>query len=279
MQLPLEFVSGILASGAQPPAGSAMITGWSVDSRTVNRGDLFVAVRGERHDGHDHVVTAFEKGAIAAIVERPVEASGPVITVSDSITALQKVAGAARDRWGGEVIGVTGSAGKTTTKDAIAHLLATTFTVGKTTGNFNNHIGVPLSLLRIPDDATHAVIEIGMNHAGEIRLLAAIARPNSAAVTNVGHAHIENFTNGIDGIAAAKAELVEALPSTGTAILNADDSRVAAMAPKYSGKVVRFGFSEAADVRATGVEYSRPVSGFVSEVLSSRVPYRAGTDS
>ncbi len=150
---------------------------------------------------------------------------------------------------------MTGSAGKTTTKDAIAHLLATTFTVGKTTGNFNNHIGVPLSLLRIPDDATHAVIEIGMNHAGEIRSLAAIARPNSAAVTNVGHAHIENFSNGIDGIAAAKAELVEALPSTGTAILNADDSRVAAMASKHSGQVVRFGVSEWANVRATGVEY------------------------
>ncbi len=95
MQLPLEFVSGILGSGAQPPGGSAMITGWSVDSRTVNPGDLFVAVRGERHDGHDHVGAAFEKGAIAAIVERPVEASGPVITVSDSITALQQVAGAA----------------------------------------------------------------------------------------------------------------------------------------------------------------------------------------
>ena len=145
MQLPIQVVGGILGSDQAVTHGSALITGWSVDSRTINPGDLFFAIRGDRNDGHDHVAGAFEKGAVAAVVEQPVEAPGPQITVSDSVAALQRLGAATREQWNGEVIGVTGSAGKTTTKDAIAALLSTGFKVGKTTGNFNNHIGVPLS--------------------------------------------------------------------------------------------------------------------------------------
>jgi UDP-N-acetylmuramoyl-tripeptide--D-alanyl-D-alanine ligase len=152
------------------------------------------------------------------------------------------------------VIGITGSAGKTTTKEAIAALLATSLRVGKTSGNFNNHIGVPLSILNMPDDAQVAVLEIGMNHPGEIRDLAALAQPHIGVVTNIGTAHIESFDS-IDGIARAKHELIEALPADGIAILNADDERVRAFAETYPGRSILYGTREGADVRATDVSY------------------------
>ncbi|MBC7784148.1 MAG: UDP-N-acetylmuramoyl-tripeptide--D-alanyl-D-alanine ligase [Burkholderiales bacterium] len=243
------------ALGARAPGSGATLegvaTGYSVDSRTVEPGDLFFALRGPVHDGHDHVPGAFDRGAVAAVVER--DMPGACLRVDDSLAALQRCAGWARERWGREVIGVTGSAGKTTTKDAIARMLEVRFRVGKTTGNFNNHVGVPLSLLRLPDDATHAVIELGMNHAGEIRDLAAIARPRVGVVTNVGTAHIENFES-IEGVAAAKRELVEALPDDGVAVLNADDPQVRNF--RFAGRRITYGIDHDADVRAH-VEGSR----------------------
>jgi UDP-N-acetylmuramoyl-tripeptide--D-alanyl-D-alanine ligase len=270
VKIPLQEVAAVLGQPANNE--SALVTGWSVDTRTLEPGDLFFALRGPNHDGHHHVENAFAKGAIAAVVERRVSAAGTQIVAGDSLDALQRLADWARRRWGGEVIGVTGSAGKTTTKDAITHLLSIGMRVAKTSGNFNNHVGVPLSILRMPDDARVAVLEIGMNHAGEIQQLASIAKPAIGVVTNVGYAHVENFETGIEGVAIAKRELVEALPADGTAVLNADDPRVAAMASSHPGRVIRFGICNPAEVRAEVVRYSENGTRFITGGVEFETP-------
>jgi UDP-N-acetylmuramoyl-tripeptide--D-alanyl-D-alanine ligase len=251
MILDLREIAGVMQAAGTPLSVSA--GGWSVDTRTQNAGDVFFALRGPNHDGHAYVKTALEKGAAAVVVDRGSGVSGELV-VRDTLAALQELAAWARQIWNGKVVGVTGSAGKTTTKDAIAHLLAVARPVGKTIGNFNNHVGVPLSILRLPDTAKIAVLELGMNHAGEIRDLARIARPDIGVVTNVGYAHVENFDS-IEGVAAAKRELIEALPADGIAVLNADDERLASFREGHPGQSVTFGFSESADVRACRVEY------------------------
>ena len=230
------------------------VTGWSVDSRTLNPGDLYFALRGPNHDGHDYVSDALERGAAAVVVDRSVDAPRE-LRVADSLLALQNLGRWARRQWGGSVVGVTGSAGKTTTKDAIAHLLSVETATGRTIGNLNNHVGVPLSILRLPGDCRVGVLEMGMNHAGEIRELASIARPEIGVVTNVGYAHVE-FFDSIEGVAAAKRELIEALPGDGVAVLNADDPRVSRFGERHGGRTITFGFSETAGVRAEEVEYS-----------------------
>ena len=250
MTLDLQEIGAVMgAAGAPRPMRAS---GWSVDSRTQNPGDVYFALRGPNHDGHEFVSAALNNGAAAAVVDHEMGLDGELV-VGDTLAALQTLSAWARDRWGGKVIGVTGSAGKTTTKDAIAHLLSVELRAGKTVGNFNNHVGVPLSILRLPDEAEVAVLEMGMNHAGEIRALAQISRPNIGVVTNVGYAHVEAFDS-IDGVAAAKRELIEALPPDGIAVLNADDSRVCRFSQVHPGRAVTFGFSESADVRACSVE-------------------------
>lgn len=248
MKIPLVKVASVL--GVASPVESGLVTGWSIDSRTAAKGDLFFALKGEHHDGHDYVAAVLEAGALAAVVDRAIP--GHVLRVSDTEKALAAVATQARQWWDGTVIGVTGSAGKTTTKDIIAMLVSVEHATGKSTGNLNNHFGVPLSLLRLPDDARFGVFEMGMNHAGEIRNLCSIARPQIAVVTNVGYAHIGNFDS-IEGIAAAKRELVEALPANGLAVLNYDDARVREFS--HAGKRIRYGLTEGADVRPEQVQF------------------------
>jgi UDP-N-acetylmuramoyl-tripeptide--D-alanyl-D-alanine ligase len=256
MKVSLRAVADALGVSLLGPVADAMVTGWSVDSRTLQPGELFFALRGPLHDGHAFVGEVLRRGAVAAVVEEGGGEIGPVLRVEDTLRALQRLARWARQEWRGNVVAVTGSAGKTTTKDIIAEMLATEMTTTKTQGNLNNHVGLPLSLLRIEETARVAVLEIGMNHAGEIRDLAAIARPDVGVVTNVGYAHLENFDS-IEGIAAAKRELVEALAESGTAVLNADDARVAAFASSHRGTTVLYGLSPAAEVRAEDVEYAR----------------------
>ncbi len=242
------------ALGLEAPTAMARVSGWSTDSRTIQPGDLFFALPGPNYDGHCFVEDAFRKGAVAAIVERPVAGCPNTFLVKSALEALERLASWARSRWPHEVVAITGSAGKTTTKEAIAQLLSVAMPVGKTIGNLNNHIGLPLSLLRLPEGARVAVIEIGMNHPGEIHRLAGIARPTIGVVTNAGFAHAEFFRS-VDEVAAAKRELIEALSPGGVAVLNADDSRVARFSEAHRGRTVTFAIDAAADVRPEHVEY------------------------
>jgi UDP-N-acetylmuramoyl-tripeptide--D-alanyl-D-alanine ligase len=263
MQLTLAQVQA--AAGARFMNGApaeTQVSGWSIDSRTVAPGDLFFAIKGERLDGHDFVNAVLEKGAVAAVVsETSASARGPLLLVEDTLAALQSLARWARRHWARPIVAVTGSAGKTSTKDIIAALLGVRFKVGKTIGNFNNHVGLPLSILRLPDDAEIAVLEMGMNHAGEIRQLAAIAEPQHGVVTNVGYAHVENFAS-LDGVATAKRELIEGLPPEGVAVLNADDAKVAGFRASHAGRSVTYGFSPQADIRATDVDIAAERAAF-----------------
>jgi len=257
MKLPLsriaEFVS---ASGSYD--GNVIAQRYSIDSRTIQPGDLFFAVKGERLDGHDFVEQAFSKGAVAAVVRKDqlgkYLVNTPLLQVDDTLVALQTLATAVRRLWGKSLIGVTGSTGKTTTKEAIAHVLSSRFRVLKSEGNFNNHFGLPLTLLRLEPEHDAAVIEMGMSHLGEIAALAKIAQPEIGVVTNVAPVHLE-FFNSLADIARAKYELIESLPSGGTAVLNADDEYVSQFGRDFHGKVVLYGFRSPADVRAENVKH------------------------
>jgi UDP-N-acetylmuramoyl-tripeptide--D-alanyl-D-alanine ligase len=246
-----EFIS---ASGDFPSQDVA--EGYSIDSRTISPGQLFFAVKGERFDGHDFVEQTLEKGAVAAVIRKDqlsrYSNKERLLAVEDTLAALQTLATAVRKLWGKPLIGVTGSAGKTTTKEAIAHVLSSRFRVLKSEGNFNNHFGLPLMLLKLEPEYDVAVIEMGMSHAGEIRALAKIAQPDIGVVTNVAPVHLE-FFDSLAGIARAKYELIESLPANGTAILNADDEYVSQFGRDFKGKVVMYGTRAAADVRAENV--------------------------
>jgi UDP-N-acetylmuramoyl-tripeptide--D-alanyl-D-alanine ligase len=235
-------------------AGALVASGCSIDSRTVAPGELFFAVRGDRVDGHDFVVSAVERGAIAAVVSRARVATlpdaalaVPLLIAEDTLVALQALASHARRQWGKRLVAVTGSAGKTTTKEAIAAALGAKFNVLKSIGNLNNAFGLPLQLLRLEPQHEIAVVEMGMNHAGEIAALARVASPDWGVVTNVGTAHIENFPDGQAGIARSKFELVAALPANGVAFLNCRDAYVSQFGRDFLGKVIYFGNGPCAD--------------------------------
>jgi UDP-N-acetylmuramoyl-tripeptide--D-alanyl-D-alanine ligase len=256
MRLPLTRVAEFLSAGGEFDH-EAVAQGYSIDSRTVQPDELFFAVKGEHMDGHDFVSQALEKGAAAAVIRgdqiaRYALKTG-LITVDDTLAALQILAGAVRRLWGKPLIGVTGSTGKTTTKEAIAHVLSTRFRVLKSEGNFNNHFGLPLMLLKIEREHDLAVIEMGMSHAGEIAALAKIAQPEIGVVTNVAPVHLE-FFDSVAGIARAKYELIDALPAAGTAILNGDDEYVSQFGRDFRGNVVSYGLRASADVRAENIE-------------------------
>src|SRR5690348_90085 len=261
MRWTIAQVAGAL--GSRPGAGLdalARLAGVSIDSRTVRAGELFVAIHGPRHDGHDHVASALELGAVAAVVAQAKLpqlagwAGDRCIPVADTFEALKHLARAVREAWGGKIAGVTGSVGKTTTKEILAALLGAKLRVLKSEGNLNNEYGLPLTLFRLEETHQAAVLEMGMSRRGELSRLAAIARPDVGVVTRVSPAHLEFFAS-VDEIALAKRELIEGLNGRGsTAVLNADDPRVVAFGPYAPGRVLTYGIEKQAFFMAEEIE-------------------------
>lgn len=255
-------------------AGAIEVRGYSIDSRTVQSGELFFAVRGERLNGHDFVAAALARGAVASVVSRARVAglpdaalAVPLLIAEDPLLALQALAAHVRRQWGKRVVAITGSAGKTTTKEATAAALGAKFNVLKSQGNLNNAFGLPLQLLRLTPEHEIAVVEMGMNHSGEIAELARIASPDWGVVTNVGNAHIENFAEGQAGIARAKFELVAALPANGAAFLNCSDPYVSQFGRDFPGRVVYFGNGPCGDPQILSTK---------EDIDGLHVHYRAG---
>lgn len=236
------------------------VSGFSIDSRTLTPGDLFIAIKGERLDGHDFASTAVRAGACGVVVHGASAApsAGPgwraplVIRVSDTTRALQRLGHYVRRQSGARVVAITGSAGKTTTKEITADFLGDRFRVFRNKGNLNNHIGLPLSLLELRFRPEVAVVELGMNHPGEIRALVGIAEPDVRLWTNVAEVHIGFFAS-LDAIADAKAEIVEGASPSTLLVANADDPLVMARVDRVAGRLVTFGFGQSAHVRARRV--------------------------
>ncbi len=248
--LTVQDVAAGTSGRAQGEAARAL-SGVSIDSRTLQPGQLFVAIAGPKFDGHDFVGQAVEKGAGAVMVHRDVPAPPgvPLVRVAETTQALKDLGRHVRLRAAIPVVAVTGSAGKTTTKEMTAALLATAGEVLKTEGNLNNQYGLPLTLLRLTPAHRFAVLELGMSAAGELRELSAIAKPDVAIITVVAPVHLE-FFNSVDEIAAAKAEILEGLGEGGAAVLNWEDERLRRIGQQRKGKVIWFGRDRSCDVSA-----------------------------
>lgn len=229
---------------------AASVTGVSIDTRTISQGDVYLAISGEQFDGHDFIAQAQQNGAIAVIVARKMQTELPQIIVKDTRIALAELAGALREKLQLKVCAITGSNGKTTVKEMIAAILAVNSQVLFTQGNFNNDIGVPLTLLRLCEKHEYAVIEMGANHPGEIAYISHYTKPDVVVISNVGAAHIEGFGS-LEGVAKAKAEIIQSLSTDGVAILNADDSFYP-MWQEIVGirKSISFGLVDTADICA-----------------------------
>ncbi len=271
-ELPLDAAHVVDASNGRLVAGRATraFTRVSIDSRTLKPGDLFVAIRGERFDGHEFLPAALAAGASGVVVSRAetVSASGAdgpvVIVVGDTTRALQLVARDVRRRSGARVVAITGSAGKTTTKEVTAELLSVTYQTFRNEGNLNNHIGLPLSLLALRQRPRMAVVELGMSAPGEIRRLVEIAEPDVRVWTNVGEAHLESFPS-VDAIADAKAEILEGATPDTRLVANANDARVMQRVRGFVGRVRTFGIDVDADVSARHV-VDRGLDGLRADV-------------
>lgn len=275
MDLTLGEIADILGSATGVPERVAR--SYSIDSRTIQPQALFFALRGPHFDGHSFVAASLQAGAVAAVVESGWAQSASVdiapflISVTDTMTALQDLGHAVRRKWSRPLIAVTGSTGKTTTKELIAAVLGGRYAVHKSVQNLNNHLGVPLTLLGLTPAHEVGVLELGMSHAGEIAHLARIAVPSVGVVTNVAPVHLE-FFDSLAGIAAAKRELIENLAPPSTAILNYDDEQVRCFREGFPGRVVTYGFEPGADYRATGFRLETGSHGEVDSAFHVRGP-------
>ena len=269
-----EVASSVAGTVSGAPGADVVASSVIVDSRAATRGALFVALPGEHADGHAYVSAALAAGAAGAIVRRGWEGPGPVVEVEDPATALLDLARSERRDLRATVVGITGSTGKTCTKDLTAAVLAERFAVVASPASFNNEVGLPLTILSATDSTDVLVCEMGSRGPGHVRLLCDVARPRIGVVTNVGVAHMELFGSH-DVLRDAKAELPEALPHDGVAVLNADDEVVRGYATRTpAGKVVLFGRGDDADVRAEDVSVSREsgTAGFVLVTPSGSAP-------
>ncbi len=249
-QLDLELVAEVAGAAWLPSGKEAScvpLTGVSIDSRTLRPGELFVALQGPRFDGHRFIHQALAQGAAAVLVSAPIEGTLPlpILKVDDTLAALSAVAAAWRKKVAPVVVGVTGSSGKTTVKEMIAALLRQKYRVHATSGNLNNHVGLPLTLLAMPGDCQALVVEMGMSAKGEIAHLARLAQPETGVVTNIQPAHMANFRN-LEAIAEAKSELLEALPSKGLGIIPRDGA-FSSLLRSRAPRVHTFGSSPPAD--------------------------------
>ncbi len=244
------------AVGGVTSEGVVEIRGVTTDSRAATPGDLFVALRGERHDGHRFLGDAFSNGATAGLVDEDVSADGPTIRVPDTGEAFLALAADERTALHATVVGITGANGKTSTKDMAARVLAGRFRTHASPASFNNEVGVPATILGTPADTEVLVAELGARHVGDVTLLCRVARPSIVVVTNVGVAHMEVFGSW-ERIVEAAAEPVEALGADGVAVLNADDPVVAGLAERHGGRLLTFGRAGSADVRADAVGLDR----------------------
>jgi len=272
-KLSFEEVRKALKGTMERSSSEEYISGVSTDSRKVSPGDLFFAIRGKRFDGHKFVTAALEKGAVGAVVSQEFAspdskagASFPddkaLFRVRDTVTALGELAKYYRSVLVTTVVGITGSNGKTTTKEMVYHLLSGSRAACKAEKSFNNFIGLPLTIFKIEPGCDCAVLEMGVSHPGEIRRLAAIARPDIAVILNISEAHLQGLVN-ILGVALAKAELLDALDERGAAILNKDDPWCEKMASRCRGKVIKFGLSALADVFATHIRATKKGISFM----------------
>ncbi len=264
----IEITDGILLPGFRSPLMA--ITGGSMDSRTVRSGDIFFALKGENSHGMEFAPAAARNGAACVMTDRQPEGDYrsdlrmpelPVVVVRDTVQALRQVAAWCRNQFTANVIAITGSVGKTTTRQMIAQVLSGRFNTVQSPASFNNHLGVPLSLMLLDDDVDYAVLEIGASAIGEIAALASLAQPTMAVVTRVSPAHLAGFGN-LQQIQRAKSELPAAVSSTGTVFLNGDDPLVSQMASETSARIVRFGESPHCDIRLTDMQIGSATASF-----------------
>ena len=266
-------------SGVLPDA----ITGLSIDSRTISPGEAYFAIKGDVHDGHDFVVAALKAGAALAVVEaaqrQKFPDDAPLLVVDDVLAGLVMLAHASRARLGAQIVAVTGSVGKTSTKEALRRVLAAQGETHASAASFNNHWGVPLSLARCPAAARFAIFEIGINHAGEIEPLVKMVRPHVAVITTVEPVHLEFFA-GIEAIADAKAEIFEGLEPGGAVVLNRDNPQFARLQRRAKklgiSRIVSFGADKKSDARLIDVSLHAACSAVHADILGHDVTYKLG---
>jgi UDP-N-acetylmuramoyl-tripeptide--D-alanyl-D-alanine ligase len=273
IRLTAEWVAAAMTGRLVAGDGRTALAGVSIDTRSLRPGELYVGIRGDRFDGADFAAAAIAAGAASVVVPRGrgvgLAAGGQaaaVIEVEDTTSALQALSQAVRKTSGARVVAITGSAGKTTTKEITAEFLGTKYRVIRNRGNLNNHIGLPLSLLELTSRPDVAVVELGMNHAGEIRTLVRIAEPDVRVWTNVGEAHL-GFFSSVDAIADAKAELLEGSTKSTVLVVNGDDDRITARTRSFAGRKLTFGVELPADVQAFDVA-DRGIDGTSANVLT-----------